>query len=913
MRTKAPRLAFNRGLISPLGLARADIKRVAMSAEIQTNWVPRVLGSMSLRPGLGYLGNSSGNLAARYVPGIFSISQKWLLEFTNLAMRVWVNDALLTRGSVSSAVANGNFDSNLTSWTDNDEAGGTSAWVAGGYMGLTGNGTAAAIRDQQVTVAAADQNDEHALRIVVQRGPVILRVGSTAGGDEYITETTLETGYHSLTFTPTGNFHIRFMSRLKRQVLVDSCNVEAAGVVSLTSPYATADLGKIRFDQSGDVIFLAAGKTTDDIGYPQYMVERRNSTSFSLVRYLPEDGPFMVINTTPITMTPGALSGNTTLTASASYFKSTNVGSLFKVFSDGQAVSATITAEDQFTNAIRVENVDNARIFSITVDEDAAGAATFTLQRSLVSDQGPWTDVESYTADTSKSFDDGLDNQIAWYRLGVKTGNYVNGTHSVSLNYTVGSITGICRVTGYTSPTVVDVEVIVDFGGTAASDEWHEGQWSDRRGFPTCVRFHEGRLTWHGRDKSVASISDAFFSFDDEQEGDAGPINRSIGSGPVDTIEWALSLQRLMLGGQGAEFSVRSSSLDEPLTPTNWNLKSPSDEGSASVDAVKVNDSGILVQRGGTRIYQLAWGDSGVDYEASHLSALIPEIGQPGITRIAVQRQPDTRVHFVRSDGTVAMLIFDRVEQVICFIEIETDGTIEDVVVLPGNSGEEEDWVYYSVARSINGATVRFLEKWARESQCVGGTINRQADAFVTYSQSASTTISGLTHLIGESVVVWDNGVCLADASGNIATFTVNGSGQITGLTHRGESRSCTQGVVGLPYTASWKSSRMVEVMENPDGSLLDTATIKEVGLLLAHVHAKGLKYGFSLTESEMRDLPVIHEGAAVDLDTVHTSLDPDPLGMPNGWDNDTRICLLAKAPRPATVLCAIGKVDHHG
>src|SRR5690606_39871563 len=54
---------------------------------------------------------------------------------------------------------------------------------------LLGTGTNAAIRDQEITVT--ETGTEHALRIVVARGPVILRVGSTSGGDDYITETTL--------------------------------------------------------------------------------------------------------------------------------------------------------------------------------------------------------------------------------------------------------------------------------------------------------------------------------------------------------------------------------------------------------------------------------------------------------------------------------------------------------------------------------------------------------------------------------------------------------------------------------------------------------------------------------------------------------------------------------------------------
>src|SRR5258708_38875127 len=124
---------FNRGLVSKLALARTDIKRTALSAEIMNNWMPRVLGSMMLRPGFGFLGDSKSDLKARYLEFIFSLTDKALLEFTNLTMRVWVSDALITRVSVASAVTNGTFPADLTGWTQNDEAGGVSVWAAPGY------------------------------------------------------------------------------------------------------------------------------------------------------------------------------------------------------------------------------------------------------------------------------------------------------------------------------------------------------------------------------------------------------------------------------------------------------------------------------------------------------------------------------------------------------------------------------------------------------------------------------------------------------------------------------------------------------------------------------------------------------------------------------------------------------------
>src|SRR5690554_6704250 len=105
--------AFNRGRISPLALARTDIKRVGLSAEVQTNWLPRVLGSMSLRPGLGRIGATADNKAARlleFVARVDDDDDKVLVEVTEQFIRIWKADALITRPSVSSTITNGTFD-----------------------------------------------------------------------------------------------------------------------------------------------------------------------------------------------------------------------------------------------------------------------------------------------------------------------------------------------------------------------------------------------------------------------------------------------------------------------------------------------------------------------------------------------------------------------------------------------------------------------------------------------------------------------------------------------------------------------------------------------------------------------------------------------------------------------------------
>src|SRR6185503_12028222 len=93
--------SLNRGVVSKLGLARMDVKRLALAAQQQTNWLPKTVGPMFLRPGWGYLGSTLGNAPARMLKFIFATDDTALLEFTDITMRVWENDAPLTRPAVS--------------------------------------------------------------------------------------------------------------------------------------------------------------------------------------------------------------------------------------------------------------------------------------------------------------------------------------------------------------------------------------------------------------------------------------------------------------------------------------------------------------------------------------------------------------------------------------------------------------------------------------------------------------------------------------------------------------------------------------------------------------------------------------------------------------------------------------------
>lgn len=901
----SPLLAFNRGEISKFALARVDVERMRLSAEEQVNWAPWVLGPMMLRPGLQFCGEIRNDAASKIVPFIFSNDDLALLEFTSLNLRIWTvsgdTETLVTLPAVSTAVTSGDFSSS-TGWTLVASGADAFAVISGGELALkspTAGGLAQA--KQAVTVALGDQNVRHSFRIVVTRGPIRFRAGSTDGDDDYIAQTTLDTGTHSLSFIPTGGTVYVQLETITASIrFVESITIEVAGVLTLPTSWFDSDLPYLRYTQSGDIVFVACQ------GQQQRKIERRGVHSWSVVTYKSDDGPFQGPNFTDITFTPAALSGNTTLTASRDYFRPTHAGALFRLFSSGQTTNDSVVSDEAFGAAIRVTGVGADRTFNLAIT--GTWVASIVLQRSLLSGTAGFTDVEAFTSNVTEPYTDSLDNSIIWYRLGIRAGNYTSGTAVLALTYGGGGAAGIARVTDYVSRTVVDVEVLTAFSSLTPTTDWSEGDWSDLVGWPSALRFYDGRLWFAGRDRIWGSVSDAYYSFNIDTIGDAGPINRSVGFGPVDRIEWLLDLSRLIVGRQGAETSVRSGSFDQPLTPTNFTLKDCSTQGSAPVAAVKIDTRGVFVQQSNRRVFELGFSVDSQDYNAHDLTRLNPDIGSEGFVDLAVQRQPDTQLHFIRGDGQVAALLHDAEDSVEAWWRIDTDGTIENVAVLPGAL---ENRVYYVVNRTIGGLTKRFLEKLARRDQCYGLPEARLADCHVMYRGGPVTTITGLDHLNGEEVVVWgwDRRAApfaftatLPDGSTQIVgkdfgTFTVSG-GQITGL-----ASTVTDACVGLGYSATFKSAKLAYAAQMGT-ALNQKKKADRVGLILANTHNQGLEYGQSF--DTMNAMPLVESGEILDPNIIWEDYDEPLITVPGEWHTDARLHLRATAPRPCMVLAAV-------
>ena len=926
--------ALNRGLISQLALARTDLKRMALSASIQTNLMPRILGSAMLRCGFQYIGATYNNQQPKFLPFVFSTTDVLLIENTPNLARFWIPDSsglpdtLLTRVAVSSAITNGTFSGSLSGWTNADQAGALSEWVSGNFMYLEGNGYSAALEYQQVTVASGDVGKEHALRIVIDLGTITLNIGTALGDGTYAFNLLLTQGTHSIAFTPTGNFTVQISNILYVRALVTSIEVEGAGTLTLPTPWGASVLSLLRADQSGDVLYVCAGA-----GVQQQKILRWGQTpatgshSFSIVVYQPNDGPFQTENVSPTTITPSSNAGNISLVSSSSLFVPGHVGMLVRLASVGQQVNIASGGEYQWSAAIEVVGSGTSRNFVIIITGTFSG--TVVLQQS-VSAPGAWVDVgtvtpgtsgiptaanwtgvgntSTWTAPVNGTVYDGFDNYTIYYRIGFEA-TYTSGVANCGLGITSGSTTGIVRISNYISSTEVGGDVLLQAGNTGvlaglgaavATQQWWFGIWSPGAGFASAVAFQEGRLWWAGVGYLIGSVSNAFESYDDTNTTDSGPIIQQFGSGPVDSINWLLGVADLIVGAPAAEKTARSSVLGGVITPTDFVMKDCGTQGSAPVAALKIDFNGVFLQRSQRRIYLLTYTPSFflMDYQASDLTNFVPDIAimengvplsSPGFNLLAVQRQPDTRIHALLNDGTVRVCVFDPAEDEHCWVKVQTSGNVVDIVVLPGQGGASsaEDLVYYVVNRTINGQSVYYLERWAREDECIGQAISKCADSHLYGTNGSPSTTISLPHLVGASVVVWGDGI-------NQGTYTVSSGGTVTLNT------AVTNWCAGLGYTWQFQSTKLAYAVQS--GTMLNKKKrINSLGIITANMAYQAFQYGNSF--SNMQNLPNTYKGGPVTAGQYFTQWDDEQFAFPGTWDADARLCLQGSAPNAVHIL----------
>lgn len=743
----------------------------------------------------------------------------------------------------------------------------TVTYSAPTYTFTTTSGSEARLR---LPVTTTDADGRVTYSFSVDRRGLLMYVGSTSGGAEIVDSVGLLPGDHRITFAPgVTTYYIDFVLKDVGVATLSDLTVLPAGILELDTPWAAEDLHSLRKCQSLDVQWWCAR------GYQTRVLERRGFDSWSLRKYQPIDGPFEPTNQTDITIAVDAQTGVANATASGPLFKTYDVGGLIRLTHQGQYVTENLNTVSETTESIQVTGTLTSRNFFYSITGTFVG--TVELQRS-VGNELSWVTVQSFAAPASTSLNDGLDNQIVFYRL-IMTA-YTSGTAVASLTYSGGTTDGVIRIVSLSADNAAVVDVLTPVASTTATVTWNWGSWSDRFGWPAAVDIVDGRV-WFGRDDRYwATVADDYESMAVGALAADAISRRSSGTGAL--VRWLKASGAIYLGMSDTEGFIGSNTQADLVKPENVRALLKTAKGSIDADALPHDGGVIFISRSGRRLYRME--TNGETVEHFELTRLHEDVcGLPGASEfveLAEQSEPSPRVWAVRSDGQLAASLFAPSEEINAWQRL-TYGSAESVCRLPGSP---EDDIYFIMARTIDGNEVKYIEKLAPERWESMSEAWRLACAAV-YSGASITTITGLDHLEGEEVYVWGNG----RQSG---PYTVE-SGQIV------NDYAVTYAIVGKQYVGKYRGPRLNW------GAIAGAAVtmhkrVIRLGLMIYKSAAGCVGWGRDFTHVDyLKD-----RTATGPTDSPLTEItDDDSFPFQGATERDARICIIFDKAGPGEVL----------
>jgi len=647
-----------------------------------------------------------------------------------------------------------------------------------------------------------------------------------------------------------GNLYLRFY--------MNAGQIESSPGVpyEIVSPYATADLAKLKYVQSADVMYLA---------HPDYAPRKLTRTAhtawtLNAITFLPP--PTAEAQYKPAaTLDPAAASGNNILfTASANVFLAADV--------DRHIISGVARAAIQVVDTAATVHAD---ILDAFPDASVIASGAWGLNGSPNTKLTP--DKKEPVGGTVT-----LTTTLAAFRS-ADVGKYVKIND------------GIVKLTVFTSSTSVKGEIIKSLSATteAQAGTWtlEVAAWSASRGYPAAVSFHEGRLDFAGtytQPQTVwGSASGDFENFGiGTQGGDAYEFG--IAANKVNNVRWLLPSRVLLVGTKGGEFRV-SGGADLPITPTNVDAKSETTYGSNFVVPVRVGSAILFVQRSGRKVREMAFSLDFDSYVAPDLTVLAEHIFPIGktIEEMDFQQDPDPVLWVVRSDGLLCAMSYDRSNDVIGWHRHPMDGAVESVSVIPHPDGDREQ-VWLSVRRTINGATARYVEYLDDAGGFYG---DLHTDCTLTYSGAPATTFGGLDHLRGKVVQILGDGAYYGEQ-----TVPASGTAQVV------ISPAASVVSIGLAYVSTMETLR-AEV-QSATGSV-QSLKKRQAKIAIRMLESMGFKInGEQQPARRSTDL----------MGSPPTLQSKDFTTIKLGWDTEARSLVEQAFPFPCNVLGIFATLD---
>ena len=234
--------------------------------------------------------------------------------------------------------------------------------------------------------------------------------------------------------------------------------------------------------------------------------------------------------------------------------------------------------------------------------------------------------------------------------------------------------------------------------------------------YPGCSTYHEGRQ-WYARTNQkpqtlYSSTSAAFNNMNTSSPSkDSDAITRTIASREVNEIRHLLSLNVLLVWTSGAVWKAWAGAQADVMTPANCAVKPQSYEGISEIPPIGTESSAVYVTASGKKVRDVAYEFASDSFQGRNVSILAGHLFEgKTIEEWAYARDPDGVIWCVRSDGVLLAFTYLKEHDVYAWSRHVTDGFVESVACIQEGS---ESILYLSVRRTVNGQTVRYVERMA--------------------------------------------------------------------------------------------------------------------------------------------------------------------------------------------------------
>jgi hypothetical protein len=450
---------------------------------------------------------------------------------------------------------------------------------------------------------------------------------------------------------------------------------------------------------------------------------------------------------------------------------------------------------------------------------------------------------------------------------------------------------GLVEILSNVSTRVYRGKVIKVLDSTDASVTWFlKGKaFSATNGYPGAIAIHEDRLYLAGTDEYPLTFwGSAVGDYDNFIPGtnDSDSVSFTLNAKEASKIVWLVSRDILIAGTEGGEWQVglRGSI----TTPSNIYARRQTPHGSDIRYPIVAQSNILFVERGNRKLRELTYAFDNDSYKAPDRLLQAEHLSVDLIKQLAYQPRNNSIVWGMLESGEVIGMAYEPDFEVFAWFTMATgmtlagayDGTddIESITVISDSSGVKELWA--TVLRTVNAGNIRTVEVFKNLFDSDTASNARMLDSHVV-ATGAGSTVTGLTHLIGDAVTFIIDG-----DSTKIGTAVVDADGEID---VSGTGTAATNIVAGIPYTSTLQTMRLEGGGER--GSSQSKKKRAWEVILRLYRSMKG-KLGMTSTISKLTSIPNVATLTSADRNTK----------VQQGFDTDGIVTVVQDEPLPITI-----------